>query len=650
MSSWPNEPGGNTRSKVAIPRISGRHPLPKRQRVARACDACRQIKLKCNGNRPSCDYCLTIGSPCLYSASKREVRQISVQRLEERIQDYESALGEVLLHCPSKNFRTVLELISERRPEFLAALQQSARLPQSPPDLKINLNLERMHLTYRDNRFGEGLSLQRQPLIQTKSIQHWTSLVEDDVASHLLSFYFNWENPTWHLIDQELFIHDLETRSTKFCSPLLVHILLLFGCSFSYGLHSFTDRRQEKALGQNLYDEILRLWALEKDTADIPTLQSGILLGLLCCTFGTDRLGTELIMRGAAMYYRSGLHEEGAPYFQCANDDLGQNMARAQKLISWGVFDVQSLASQVYKKHSEWPQPPQIGFSLEEATSLDDNNMWTPYPFQTPIFASNTYKIARFRGRLAGLVNETATFSLQLRDSGPSENSWAQGCEIYEKLLQWNQELPLEIQQERKSTPHCLCLRMYYQCTVINICDVFEALSISQPEGRPELDAAGIKSGAVEILGSLILLYKHFHGWKSVPIVMLHYLCVAGIHAIARLSPSEMKWMKVLESSVLGLWNMAIGWGRLGKAFLKILAFLLRARKVGNDYITPKTAAIMDQLDGAYWTATDAASLAADYVVHSVPSDLTSTPSDIGREVTAQSVNELIKAAQQLAL
>lgn len=120
------------------------------------------------------------------------------------------------------------------------------------------------------------------------------------------------------------------------------------------------------------------------------------------------------------------------------------------------------LASQVYKKHSEWPQPPQIGFSLEEATSLDDNNTWTPYPFQTPIFASNTYKIARFRGKLAGLVNETATFSLQLRDSGPSENSWAQGCEIYEKLLQWNQELPLEIQQERKSTPHCLCLRYVF--------------------------------------------------------------------------------------------------------------------------------------------------------------------------------------------
>jgi hypothetical protein len=112
MSTWPNEPGGNARYKVAIPRISGKPPLPKRQRVARACDACRQIKLKCNGHRPSCGYCSSIGSPCLYSASKREVRQISLQRLEERVQDYESVLGDVILNCPLKNLKPILKLIS----------------------------------------------------------------------------------------------------------------------------------------------------------------------------------------------------------------------------------------------------------------------------------------------------------------------------------------------------------------------------------------------------------------------------------------------------------------------------------------------------------------------------------------------------------
>jgi hypothetical protein len=121
-----------------------------------------------------------------------------------------------------------------------------------------------------------------------------------------------------------------------------------------------------------------------------------------------------------------------------------------------------SLASQVYKKYSEWPQPPSIVFSPEEAASLDESHMWSPYPFQTPIFASNTYKIARFRGKLADLVNETAALSLKLRDSTPTEDSWTRGCEIYWKLLQWDQELPPEILQGRNSTPHNLCLRCVF--------------------------------------------------------------------------------------------------------------------------------------------------------------------------------------------
>lgn len=118
MSTWPNDPGDNARYKVAIPRITGKPPQPKRRRVARACDACRQIKLKCNGQRPSCEYCASIGKPCLYSASKREARQISFQRLEERIKDYESVLGDIILQCPQKNLKPILNMISVSLPLF----------------------------------------------------------------------------------------------------------------------------------------------------------------------------------------------------------------------------------------------------------------------------------------------------------------------------------------------------------------------------------------------------------------------------------------------------------------------------------------------------------------------------------------------------
>ena len=65
--------------------------------------------------------------------------------------------------------------------------------------------------------------------VQVKSIEFWTKLVPNDTASHLLSFYFTWENPTWNLIDQNTFLRDLENHGGGSCSRLLVHVLLFFG-------------------------------------------------------------------------------------------------------------------------------------------------------------------------------------------------------------------------------------------------------------------------------------------------------------------------------------------------------------------------------------------------------------------------------------
>ncbi|KAJ5489106.1 hypothetical protein N7539_003996 [Penicillium diatomitis] len=652
MSVWPNDPGGNARYKVAIPRVAGRPAIAKRQRVTRACDACRVIKLKCNGKRPSCGYCITVGEPCLYSASKREALQIDLHRLEDKVQDYESTLSDILLNCPPTDLKPMLKLLSQRRPELLAAFRTSKSLPRSYPSLKYTLNLERMHLGSRGNT-AAGLILRREPLIQTTSMQYWSSVVEDDVASHLLSLYFAWENPTWHIVDQELFLHDLETRSTRFCSPLLAHIMMLYGCSLSYSMHSFTDRRQEKVLSQKLYEEILRLWELEKERLDVPTLQSGILLGLLCCTFGTDRVGMELVMRGASLYYRLGLHEEGAPYYDCINLDLKVSMARAQKLVSWGIFDVQALCTQVYRKPSAWPKPPSMGFSPDEAMALDEQLTWSPYPFQSPIFAAQTYMITRLRCGLATLVNQVSILALSLEDSQPTKATWIQACEIHRNLRQWERDLPAEFLLARNSTPHALCLRMTYQCTMISLCDIFEGYSIEQSHGYSDFDPALSRNAAIEAHCSILLLYKHFHGWKSVPIVMLHFSCVAGIHAITRIgSPGcdDLKWTRVLESSVVGLWNMAVSWGRLGKAFLRLIAFMLKSQSIRKEQITKNTSAIMDQLDGTYWTATDTASLAADYVVYSIASNSPASPDGTGKRLTPQSIEEMIKAAEQLTL
>jgi len=115
--------------------------------------------------------------------------------------------------------------------------------------------------------------------------------------------------------------------------------------SFSYRLNHITDRREEKVLGQKLYDQIQPLWENEKGKRDIPTIQSGILLGLLSCTFGVDRLGTQFIMNGARSYSQQGLHTPPDRRHSNGSDEDENDLSPSelsQEMVSWAIFDVQA--------------------------------------------------------------------------------------------------------------------------------------------------------------------------------------------------------------------------------------------------------------------------------------------------------------------
>lgn len=93
-------------------------------------------------------------------------------------------------------------------------------------------------------------------------------------------------------------------------------------------------------LGQKLYDEIQPLWENDKRKRDLPTIQSGILLGLLSCTFGLDRLGTQFIMNGARSYSQQGLHK---PVDEKHNAQVDLSASElSQEMVSWAIFDVQA--------------------------------------------------------------------------------------------------------------------------------------------------------------------------------------------------------------------------------------------------------------------------------------------------------------------
>ncbi|RHZ68422.1 hypothetical protein CDV55_104398 [Aspergillus turcosus] len=641
-------------ARLPIPRL-GSTPIGH-QRTTRACQPCRERKTKCDGSKPICKQCRRLNIACTYSSSKRERQQLEIECARLKIKVYESLLRQIYEES-RKEGRTCIEETFHKHflasPEIFSSFLSSQSLFEQqlyPPNP--GLSLRRMHIAWA-RRNGNGTpQLCQEPLIRIKGIRAWTSLVDDEVASHLLSLYFAWENPTWQLVDQHMFLRDLASGSTRFCSPLLVHALLFFGCSYSYSLDRITDRQEEKSLGKKLYAEIQRLWLIEKGQLNLPVAQSSILIGLLCCTLGIDRLGTKYILHGAELCHKLELHCESPAYLysNVNRDELGP-ISRCHKLVAWAVFDVQALAAQVYRKLPVWEQPPVVCFSLDEAAELDEGVEWSPYPFNSPVQQPFYYTAACYRSALVTIVHEIAIAGIKFSKTGIANDDWQYGHQLHQKLCDWMASLPSCAMPQSNATPHILCLHLYFQATLVFLTDIFilySKVTRNDESNLSRFDPWTVKSQALDAVGSLILRYKQRHGWKSIPIVFLHYFCVAGVHSVSQLEAQAPKWSLILESCVVGLWHMSLGWGRLCTAFLRTIELVLKGSKLDESLIPTKVTVIFEQLDTALWTATDISSLSADYVVHHVP--VRASESAAGSEFKAEGLEDLIRSMDHLSM
>ncbi|KAI9595255.1 fungal-specific transcription factor domain-containing protein [Syncephalis fuscata] len=76
--------------------------VSKRQRVSRACDACRRKKVRCDGVRPICGNCSAFHFECTYldAAKKRGPPKGYIEAIEHRLRRMEKLLGGIVKHDP----------------------------------------------------------------------------------------------------------------------------------------------------------------------------------------------------------------------------------------------------------------------------------------------------------------------------------------------------------------------------------------------------------------------------------------------------------------------------------------------------------------------------------------------------------------------
>jgi hypothetical protein len=100
-------PADPTVRKVAIPRLTALTASHRRRRSARACEACRTRKGKCDGVRPVCGQCAYHNKRCTFQDVKRVRDQKMLDTLVQRVDRYEALLRELEVGSDSATTRRI---------------------------------------------------------------------------------------------------------------------------------------------------------------------------------------------------------------------------------------------------------------------------------------------------------------------------------------------------------------------------------------------------------------------------------------------------------------------------------------------------------------------------------------------------------------
>ncbi|PWY61710.1 hypothetical protein BO83DRAFT_350807 [Aspergillus eucalypticola CBS 122712] len=629
-SLWAMLPPQTTRhpNKLLIPRARAQVSISSpRSRTLQACDPCRNRKAKCNGAKPTCINCERLAIECTYSEQRRSRERKELDQLKDIIQRHDrlirSILSRLLDPLPSAiagHPETLPSVISTIR-HSVSVHDAATRLVRQVPVQRPGISLENIQLVWRTQLSGQPQLVERQAPYRVHTVELWSDQVDNMTASHLFSLFFVWDNPTWRLIEPSLFLNGFCRGDTRFCSSLLVNTMLFYACHFSYNLARPWDRRRETQTAKQLFKTLEKHWRQDKNRICLPTMQSSFLLGLFFCAMGKGNIGVRYIQYGALMALKLGLHTQTAETFRAhCETDTEQNL-RAHKIIACAVYEIETMSAQVSGRSSVWSAPPEISLDEDEACTADLNEKWTPYPFTAPVYRPYPNTSTWARRTLLNLVNDVTRLSSHsdmLTDLHHSQRAAA----LYKRLDIFRRTLPAVLDIDINRSPHNICLHLYYHSTVVNLCGIFRG-DLHNPTANglipsTSFDPCNIMDEAMKSMGTLILLYRACHGWKSLPVVMMHYFLVVSVHAASRLKCS--KWREILVSCVAGLWHMSLAW-QLCRAFLRTIDLVLNS-SVDPALVPEEVRSILDEHREKLWTRGQLESLAANYVVHYYPDQL----------------------------
>ncbi|KAF3764046.1 hypothetical protein M406DRAFT_73893 [Cryphonectria parasitica EP155] len=341
------------------------------------------------------------------------------------------------------------------------------------------------------------------------------------LASRAISHYLVTDHPTLGLFDADLFLGDLVSRKTEFCSPLLLSALLSLACQ---GYTAFEP--QAAGLSHEFFAEAEQLYNEEKTVAPqygtaIMTVAALQLMSVAATCHGRQAIAHQYLHYGIQLAGDNGLLavNEG----QSARSWLDDHVlcVRAASHTAWGTFCMATLRGMNYHR------------------SYIDIQPWLPIP-GTVIERTNAESIAfhlpDYMGqsftqlcRLTPIIREILG---QYYDSGdriaPTLRSSPEFAEkIYSRLLAWSDTLPLSMSRAQNMPHHAAVLHI---CLHTAIADLFRPLlyrTIPRPlnVGRCTADkrtSEDVYMASINQLKHLVLIFRtqydcspRSHTWQN---------------------------------------------------------------------------------------------------------------------------------------
>ncbi|KAJ4118707.1 hypothetical protein NW768_010767 [Fusarium equiseti] len=331
--------------------------IPKRTSVKTACQACRQRKAKCDGQRPKCSACKAGGRDCEYACHPFEAEAAALKRkheqLQERVTDHETLYSSLKTKEPhetdeilrriraGQDIRTVTEDMpggnftkqnntstiprqqknpllrndsantsnstttsgSASSPNFSAARASFSGTQQPRLAALTDHPGYIFEEAWQDTQRRASEDLFINPSEYTLPFSKWTNACQDDkLLSHLMLLFWTWDTVCIRIIDRTIFEEDLKTLNPttpsapselRFCSPFLVNALLAVSCLYSTNSSTFSIPDELSTRGRIFAQEAIRCLKLEDTRPSLPVAQGMALMYVYEGALGDGELALE---------------------------------------------------------------------------------------------------------------------------------------------------------------------------------------------------------------------------------------------------------------------------------------------------------------------------------------------------------------------